>query len=85
MARVTRGGGQVFAGPFEAPNGSWVVRCIDPQGAVFALEGTRSDANVKRAPAYEFEWSAEWGGFSSRGRLLVDKAGRKGRRPDPKK
>jgi uncharacterized protein len=85
MAPVTQGGGRVFAGPFEVPDGNWVVRCIDPQGAVFALEGTRSDVNVKRAPGSEFGWSAEWGGFSSRGRLLVDKASRKGRRPDPKK
>ena len=81
MARVSQGGGQVFAGPFEVPDGSWVVRCIDPQGAVFALQGPRSQANVKRAPASEFGWSAEWGGFSSRGRLLVSKAGG----PDPKK
>jgi hypothetical protein len=85
MARVIQGGGQVFAGPFGVPDGSWVVRCIDPQGAVFALQGTRSDVNVKRAPAPEFGWSAEWGGFSSRGRLLVDEASRRGRRPDPKK
>jgi predicted enzyme related to lactoylglutathione lyase len=85
MARVTQGGGQVFAGPFEVTDGGWVVRCIDPQGAVFALEGTRSDVNVERASASEFGWSVGWGGFSSRGRLLFDKASRKGRRPDPEK
>ena len=22
------------------PGGSWVIRCADPQGAIFALEGT---------------------------------------------
>jgi predicted enzyme related to lactoylglutathione lyase len=71
-ARVKRGGGRVFEGPFEVPGGSWIVRCIDPQGAIFALQGTRSQESIKQAPASEFGWSTEWGGFSSRGRLLVD-------------
>jgi uncharacterized protein len=40
--RVRVGGGQVLDGPIELPVGSWIVRCSDPQGALFALEGTRN-------------------------------------------
>jgi predicted enzyme related to lactoylglutathione lyase len=36
-ARVTEAGGQVVNGPHQVPGGSWIVQCIDPQGAVFAL------------------------------------------------
>jgi uncharacterized protein len=38
-ARVTHGGGQVVNGPLEVPGGSWIVQCVDPQGAMFALLG----------------------------------------------
>ena len=38
--RVKAGGGEILDGPLEVPGGSWVIRCADPQGAVFALEGT---------------------------------------------
>jgi uncharacterized protein len=37
--RVTAGGGHVLEGPVEVPGGTWIIRCADPQGAVFALEG----------------------------------------------
>jgi uncharacterized protein len=37
--RVKAGGGQVLEGPSEAPGGSWIARCVDPQGAMFALTG----------------------------------------------
>ena len=40
--RVKTGGGQIFEGPLELPDGSWIARCRDPQGAVFALQGKRS-------------------------------------------
>jgi uncharacterized protein len=40
--RVRAGGGQVVEGPLELPGASWIVRCIDPQGAIFALEGKRN-------------------------------------------
>jgi len=40
--RVRASGGQVLEGPLEVPGGSWIVRCMDPQGATFALEGTRN-------------------------------------------
>ena len=39
--RVTAGGGQILNGPFEAPDGSWTLQCLDPQGAAFALTGKR--------------------------------------------
>jgi uncharacterized protein len=39
--RVDAGGGEILAGPFEVPGGSWIVQCTDPQGAMFALEGRR--------------------------------------------
>ena len=40
--RVEAGGGQILYGPIEAPGGSWIVHCADPQGAVFALLDRRS-------------------------------------------
>ncbi|MGA2125269.1 MAG: VOC family protein [Xanthobacteraceae bacterium] len=42
VERVKAGGGQIFDEPVEMPSGSWIVRCADPQGAMFALEGKRS-------------------------------------------
>jgi hypothetical protein len=35
--RVGAAGGQVVSGPIEVPGGSWIVQCMDPQGAVFAM------------------------------------------------
>ena len=46
--RVGAGGGQVLEGPLETTGGSWVIQCVDPQGAPFALEGPRK----KRPPGY---------------------------------
>jgi hypothetical protein len=40
---VTRLGGKVLNGPMEVPGGDWIVQCMDPQGAMFALH------SVKRA------------------------------------
>lgn len=37
MERIKAGGGSVVHGPSEVPGGSWIVQCIDPQGAFFAL------------------------------------------------
>ena len=39
--RVRAGGGQVLEGPTEVPGGSWVLQCIDPRQAIFALVGKR--------------------------------------------
>ena len=36
-ARATAAGGQVLNGPMEVPGGSWIVQCMDPQGAMFAM------------------------------------------------
>ena len=50
VKRVKTGGGQILNGPVEVRDGSWVVQCTDPQGAVFALIGKR-----KRTPIGYFE------------------------------
>jgi predicted enzyme related to lactoylglutathione lyase len=39
--RVKAGGGEVTNGPMEVPGGQWIVQCLDPQGAMFALLGPR--------------------------------------------
>jgi predicted enzyme related to lactoylglutathione lyase len=39
--RVKSAGGQVQNGPMEVPGG-WIIQAQDPQGAMFALFGTRS-------------------------------------------
>lgn len=44
VGRVTAGGGTVLQGPMEVPGGSWVAQAADPQGAMFALVGTRGAA-----------------------------------------
>lgn len=61
--RVAAGGGEIIDGPFEVPGGSWTVRCTDPQGAMFALEGTRG----RKAVGY-FERVASRDPSDTRGR-----------------
>jgi hypothetical protein len=39
--RVKAAGGQVVNGPMEVPGGGWILQAMDPQGAMFALFGTR--------------------------------------------
>ena len=39
--RVKANGGTVLNGPMEVPGGSFIVQCMDPQGAMFALTGPR--------------------------------------------
>jgi uncharacterized protein len=46
VQRVMADGGQIVEGPVEVPSGSWVARCTDPQGALFALEGKRSQRAI---------------------------------------
>jgi predicted enzyme related to lactoylglutathione lyase len=41
VKRVKAGGGQVLEDPLEVSGGGWIVQCTDPQGAMFALVGTR--------------------------------------------
>jgi len=51
MQRVKSGGGQVLEGPLEVPGGSWILQCLDPQGAMFALVGKRRyKAIIRLAP-----------------------------------
>jgi predicted enzyme related to lactoylglutathione lyase len=69
-ARVIAGGGKVAQGPTELTDGSWIVRCVDPQGAMFALQGKSSLPGVEQSAA-QLGWSAEWGGFTSRGRVIA--------------
>jgi uncharacterized protein len=71
MELVKAGGGRILEGPHKLLDGSWIVRCTDPQGAVFALQGKRSQDNIGRDPVSEVGWSTEWGGFSSKGRLVT--------------
>lgn len=73
MERVKTCGGQIFEGPLELPDGGWIARCRDPQGAAFALQGMRSEDAIRRSPPPDVRWSSEWGGFSSKGRLRVTK------------
>jgi hypothetical protein len=39
--RVKAGGGKILEGPLEARGGNRIVRCTDPQGAMFALRTGR--------------------------------------------
>ena len=38
--KVKAGGGSVINGPMEVPD-AWIIQCLDPQGAMFALTGPR--------------------------------------------
>ena len=46
VKRVKAGSGQILDGPIEVPGGSWIVQCMDPQGAIFALVGKRSHNGI---------------------------------------
>jgi uncharacterized protein len=46
MKRVKAGGGAILAGPVEVPGNRWIVRCTDPQAAIFALMGKRSHNGI---------------------------------------
>jgi predicted enzyme related to lactoylglutathione lyase len=77
LERVRNEGGRIFEGPFEVPQGSWIVRCIDPQGAIFALQGARTQGAIARDPAQEIGWSTGWSGISSRGKLVATRRQRR--------
>jgi hypothetical protein len=76
LAAVKDGDGKVVHGPFELTSGNWIARCIDPQGAMFALQGKRRPGSAEAPEAGELTWAAEWGDFTSRGKVLA--------RPDTK-
>jgi predicted enzyme related to lactoylglutathione lyase len=71
--RVNAGGGRILQGPIESPAGCWIVRCADPQGALFALQGAQGQNGTERPSASEISWSARWGGVASQGRLVFSK------------
>jgi hypothetical protein len=60
-ARAKAGGGEVLEGPLTVMDGASVVRCLDPQGAMFALTGRRS-----RKVAGFFERGASSGSSGTR-------------------
>jgi predicted enzyme related to lactoylglutathione lyase len=41
VSRVQSGGGQILNGPMQVPGGSWIVQCMDPQGAAFAMVASK--------------------------------------------
>jgi hypothetical protein len=41
--RIKAGGGRILEGPLEVRGVGWIARCADPQGAMFALAGMRSN------------------------------------------
>jgi uncharacterized protein len=69
LERVKEGGGRVVQGPLDLVDGSWIARCIDPQGAMFSLQGRTSRTDI--GAAREVGWAAEWGGFTSRGKVVA--------------
>jgi predicted enzyme related to lactoylglutathione lyase len=42
VSRVSESKGQIVMGPHEVPGGQWIVLGVDPQGAMFALVGTKN-------------------------------------------
>jgi predicted enzyme related to lactoylglutathione lyase len=75
-AHVSAGGGRILQGPIELPDRCWIARCVDPQGALFALQGVRSQTEAKPPSASEVSWSTRWGGIASRGRMVLPKTKR---------
>ncbi|MFT4117944.1 VOC family protein [Bradyrhizobium sp.] len=71
--QVNAGGGQVLLGPIELSDGCWIVRCADPQGALFALQGAWDQQAIAGSSGAEVRWSAKWGDIASRGRVVLHK------------
>ena len=44
--RVKGAGGKIVSGPTQVPDGSWILGCTDPQGALFALVGKHGAGGV---------------------------------------
>jgi hypothetical protein len=70
LRRVEEGGGRLVMGPHDLPDDSGIARCTDPQGAMFALQGPRTKDRSKRLLEAELEWSSDWRGISSKGKLV---------------
>jgi uncharacterized protein len=73
---VYAGGGRILQGPIELPDGCWIARCVDPQGALFALQGARGQRDAEQPSASEVSWSTRWGGIASHGRMVLPKTKR---------
>ena len=73
--RVTAGGGRIRLGPIELAGVGWMAWCIDPQGALFALQSVANQGGVEKLSATEVGWSAAWGPFASRGKVVADVKG----------
>lgn len=41
VLRVKANGGELINGPQQVPGGSWIAQCLDPEGAMFALIGSK--------------------------------------------
>jgi predicted enzyme related to lactoylglutathione lyase len=85
IASVNAGRGRVVQGPTELLGGMAMARCVDPQGAMFALRGPRGGGATGDAAAAHFAFSAQWGGFESRGRVIPEpqESTRPSRKPKP--
>jgi predicted enzyme related to lactoylglutathione lyase len=70
---VSAGGGRILQGPIELPDDCWIMRCADPQGALFALQGPWDQKGAERTSTSEVGWSARWGGIASQGRMVLHK------------
>jgi uncharacterized protein len=70
--RVIVGGGRIVHGSNQLPDGGWIAWCVDPQGAMFALQAASNQSDADRLGAAELGWSTTWGAYSSRGRLVAD-------------
>jgi hypothetical protein len=75
-SRVNAGGGRVLQGPIELPDDCWIVRCVDPQGALFTLQGAWDRKGIERSSTSEVSWSAKWRGIASQGRMVLPKTKR---------
>ncbi|MCB1391385.1 MAG: VOC family protein [Rhodobacteraceae bacterium] len=40
-AAIEKAGGKIANGPMEVPGGAWIVQCVDPLGAMFAVTGPK--------------------------------------------
>src|SRR5262252_595552 len=50
---VKNTGGQILNGPMEVPGGDWIVVCMDPQGAAFAVHSKKQVAEATPARVLE--------------------------------
>jgi len=73
VGRVRTEGGHITRGPIELWGDIGIAHCIDPQGAVFALQGKRTGLAEDPQSAAQIGWSTKWGDISSRGRLFGTK------------